>query len=544
MDQTIKKPAKRKIGKNALITIIILLVILLAIIGSTYWYYVKTTEQIRIKQAEAIELEPDTAKVERGDLINTLDNISGVVRSNQSVYLYWQASGTVSAVNVEVGDRVKKGDVLAELDPGTIDSSIIDAQVTKEQAEESLERLYTSTLSLEQARSKMVKAKQSVEDAQKALDALGIVREDELEIGVKYQDYQNAITAYQQAQERFDAVKELDLDNVDRIRAQRMLESAKSRMDSAKAQYNWYNGETEEIDVQKADAALKLAQAELDDAVRAYNRIKDGPTENQVRILEAQINAAAATVNTSKIIAPIDGTVAQVEVKPFDVINYDSGSASRNILAVRIDDLSSHYIDISVTELEVNNISLGQEVTITFDAIPLREYTGTIVNISNAGTVNNLSVNFSITVKMDEVDNSIKSGMMADVAIVSSHVKDVLYVPQQAISVAEDGITRIVRKLMADGTYTEVPVQTGLSAGSHIQITSDQLKEGDEVQLTKVTSMMNINFGLDNMMNINSGGMGGARPGGGGRPSGSPPSGGGRPSGSGGGNRPSGGGRP
>ena len=131
MDQKKKKPAKRKIGKKAIITIIILLIILLAIIGSSYWYYVKTTELIREKQAEAIELEPDTAKVERGDLVNTLEDISGVVRSNQSVYLYWQTSGTVSAVNVEVGDRVKKGDVLAELDPGTIDSSIIDAQVTK-----------------------------------------------------------------------------------------------------------------------------------------------------------------------------------------------------------------------------------------------------------------------------------------------------------------------------------------------------------------------------------------------------------------------------
>ena len=214
------------------------------------------------------------------------------------------------------------------------------------------------------------------------------------------------------------------------------------------------------------------------------------------------------------------------------MITYDSGSASRNILAVRIDDLTSHYIDISVTELEVNNISLGQEVSITFDAIPLREYTGTIVNISNAGTVNSLSVNFDLTVRMDEADNSIKSGMMADVAIVSSHVKNVLYVPQQAVSVAEDGLTRIVRKLMADGTYTEIPVQTGLSAGSDIQVISDQLKEGDEVQLTKVTSMMNTNFGFGNMMNISVSGPGR------GMGSGSRP-----PSGGGSGSRPSDSGR-
>ena len=524
MDQKIKKP-KRKIGKKALVTIIILLVILLGIIGYGYFDYQAMAKKIQAKQNEAAELEPDTAKVERGDLTNTLDDISGTVRSNQSVYLYWQISGTVAEVNVEVGDKVKKGDVLAELDRSTIDSSIIDAEVTKEQAEESLERLFTSTLTLEQARTKMVQAKKSVEDAQKALNALGIVREDEIELGVKYEDYQRAIQSYNEAKDYFDSVKMLDLDNVDRIRAQSMLENAKSRMDSAKAQYNWYNGETEEIDVQKADAALKLAKAQLDDAVRAYNRIKDGPTDNQVRSIQAQINAAAATVNTAKIIAPIDGTVAQVEAKPFDVITYESTSSARNILAVRIDDLTSHYIDITVTELEVNNISIGQKVTITFDAIPLQEFTGTIVNISNAGTVSNLQVNYSLTVKMDEFDDSIKSGMMADVAIVTEQAKDVLYVPQKALTYAEDGLTRIVKKRMADGSFIDIPIEVGLHSGSDIQIISDQLKEGDDVKLTKVTSMMGNNGALSIGVFGSPAGVPGGAPGGG------------RPNGGGGGNR-------
>ncbi len=529
---------KTRISKKNLITIVILLVIFLLIVILTFVYYTQTTGQIRAKQQEAAEIEPDTATVKRGDLMNTLDDISGTVRSNQSVYLYWQTSGTVSAVNVEVGDEVKKGDVLAELDSSTIDSSIIDAAVTGEQAEESMERLYTSTLALEQARTKMVQAQQTVEDAQKAYNALGIVREDEIEIGVKYDDYVRALASYQEAQEYFDSVKTRALDDVIRVRAQQRLESARSAVDSAKAQYNWYNGETEEIEVQQADAALKLAQAQLDDAVRAYDRIKDGPTENQVRSIQAQIDAAAATVNTAKIVSPISGTVAQVEARPFDVITYDSTSAARNILAVRVDDLTSHYIDISVTELEVNNITLGQEVSITFDAIPLREYTGTIVNISNAGTVSNLSVNYDLTVKMDEADNSIKSGMMADVAIVTSQVKDVLYVPVKAVSVAEDGMTRIVRKQNPDGSVTEIPVQTGLTSGSDIQVTSELLNEGDEVVLTKTASRVNSDFDLGSMfgntLNIN---IGGANMGGGGRPGG-----GGNRGGGGGGGRPSGGG--
>ncbi len=540
MDRPVKKTGRKRINKKTLITIVILLIILLLIVGGGYMYYVRTMDQIKEKQSEAAELEPDTAKVERGDLTNTLDDISGIVRSNQSVYLYWQTSGTVSAVNVEVGDPVRKGDILAELDSSTIDSSIIDAEVEREKAEESLVRLYTSTLPLEQARTKMVQAKKAVEDAQKEFDSLGIIREDDLELGVKYQDYMTAIRNYENAQKDFDAIKERALDDTDRIRAQQRLESARTRMDSARSEYNWYNGEAEEIDVQKADAALKLAKAQLDDAVRAYDRIKDGPTENQVRSLQAQIDSAAATVNTSKIVAPIDGTVAQVDVKPYDVIAYESTSTARDILAVRIDDLTSHYIDISVTELDVNNISIGQEVTITFDAIPLREYSGKIVNISNAGTVSNLTVNFALTVKMDEADDSIKSGMMADVAIVTDHVKDVLYVPQKAVSVADDGVTRVVKKVNPDGSVTEIPVQVGLNSGTDVQVISDQLSEGDEVQLTKVTSMMNSNFGFSGMFGM----MGGGAPGGG-RPPAGGPGGGGRPPGGGsGGGRPPGGGRP
>ena len=529
MDRKIKKP-RAKISRKAWITIIILLVILLGLVGYGYYSYQQTKALIEEKQNEAAELEPDTEIIQRGELTNTLDDIEGIVRSNQSVYLYWQTSGTVDSVNVEVGDPVKKGDILAELDRSTIDSTIIDAEVTKEQAEESLERLYTSTLNLEQARTKMVQAKKSVEDAEKALNSLGLVRSDLVELGVKYDDYQRAIANYESAKEYFDSVSMLDLDNVIRIRALSAMESAKSQMDSAKAQYGWFNGESEEIDVQKADAALKLANAQLDDAVRAYNRIKDGPTSNQVRSIQAQIDAAAATVNTSKIISPINGTVAQVEAKPFDVISYEKTSAARDILAVRIDDLSSHYIDISVTELEINNIHLGQEVSITFDAIPLRKYTGTIVNISNAGTVNNLSVNFDLTVKMDEVDNSIKSGMMADVAIVTEQVEDALYVSQKAVSVADDGTTRIVRKLMQDGSYLDVPVKLGMQAGSNVQIISDQLKEGDEVAVNKVTSQFsNTNLSFGNMINVNIGApAGGGRPGSGGYGSGRP-SGGGRP---------------
>lgn len=495
------KPTIKKGMKKSTKWIIFLSILFLAVAGFGVWKIGKNQKTIDALHQKAADLQPDTALVERGDLMELLDEINGTVRSNQSVYLYWQTSGTVSDVNVAVGDPVKKGDVLAELDLSTVDSSVIDAIVTKENAEEKLERLYTSTLELEQKRSAVVTAKQEVDDAQDVVNNQEVVREDQLELGVKYDDWQKSIINYDKAVENWEALRVRPVDDVDRQRAVSQLENAKSTMDSAKAQYNWYNGYTDSNEVQQADANLKLAQAKLADAERAYDRIKDGPTETQVSSIKAEINAADATIETSKIVSPIDGVVAQVKAKPFDVISYESNSAERNILAVRVDDTTSHYIDISVSELDINKISLGQKVSITFDAIPLRNYTGTVTNISNAGTISDLTVNYSLTVKMDEVDDSIKSGMMADVAIVVDIVEDCLYVPAQAVMKSNHHSGRVVKRLNPNnGAFEEVIVQVGPTFGSNVQVISPYLKEGDSVQLPKTEISVSKNpfkeFGL------------------------------------------------
>ncbi len=167
-------------------------------------------------------------------------------------------------------------------------------------------------------------------------------------------------------------------------------------------------------------------------------------------------------------------------------------------------------------------------MTISFDAIPLKEYTGTITNISNVGEVSDSTVTFSLTVKMDRVDNKVKAGMMADVAIVTKEAVDVLYVPSTSVSMKEDG-TRFVSKKNADGTFTDIPVQLGMVSGSDTQIISDQIQEGDEIINHKMP--LNVNVGLT---------IGGVTFGGGpGVPGGGPGGAGGPPTGAG-----AGGGRP
>lgn len=520
METKIKKPRSK-----ATITIWILTGIILLVVAVGVFNYLRMQKQIKKVNEEIIASQVDTAFIKKGDLSEKLEDISGTVRPNQSVYLYWQISGTVTEVNVALGDPVKKGDILAALDRSTIDSSVIEAEVTKEEAEEKLERLYTSSLNLAEAMSNVAAAKKAVQDAQDALDALGVVREDEIEIGVYYNDYIKAKENYEKALDNFETMRERPLDDVDRQRAVQMVEGTRSGMESALSMYNWYNGEVDDLEKQQAEAALLLAQAQYDDAVRAYEKIKSGPTESQISSLQAQINAAEAIMKTAYIVAPINGTVAEVGAKQFDVIAYESTSSSRDVMAVRVDDLSSYFIDITINELDINQISIGQKVMISFDAIPLKEYSGTITNISNVGTVSESSVSFSLTVKMDQVDDKVKAGMMADVAIVTKEAIGVLYVPAAAISMNTDG-TRTVKKKNDDGTYSDIAVQLGMKTDSNIQIISDQIQEGDEVKINLPSMDMNTRFPM--------GGMGfGTGPGG--VPGGGA---GGPPSGAGGGRRP------
>ncbi len=521
MDHKIEKTTKRPRQKSTIVIWILILIILLMAAGAAAYYF-NHQRQMEEAAAETAQNEVAMTTVKKGDLTETLEDISGTVRPNQSVYLYWQISGTVSDVYVELGDQVNKGDQLAALDRSTIDSSVIEAEVTKEDAEEKLDRLYTSSLDLATAMSDVATKKQAVQDAEEALDALGVVREDEVEIGVYYDDYLKAKTNYEKALTNFETVRVRPLDDVDRQRAVQMVESARSGMESALSMYNWYNGEVDELEKQQAEADLLLAKAQYDDAVRAYEKIKEGPTESQVNSLQAQIDAAEATMETAYIVAPIDGTVAEVGAKQFDVIAYESTSTSRDIMAVRVDDLSSYYIDITVTELDINQISIGQEVTISFDAIPLKEYTGSITNISNVGTISDSSVSYALTVRMDDVDERVKAGMMADVAIVTQEVEDALYVPSTAITMTADG-NRVINKENDDGTFSEVAVQLGMISGSDIQIISDQIQEGDVVKINQATTDINARFSIGGMT---FGGGGGMQGGAGGR-AGGPPSGGG-----------------
>ena len=131
-----------------------------------------------------------TSKVTLGTVSTTISG-SGTVRSGQSSTINWQTSGTVASVNVQIGQQVKAGDVLATLDPTTLSSSIIEAQAELIDAQAALDELLApQPLEIAQAEAALITAQENLDnllnptalavaqaesavtDAQKALDTL------------------------------------------------------------------------------------------------------------------------------------------------------------------------------------------------------------------------------------------------------------------------------------------------------------------------------------------------------------------------------------
>ena len=174
-----------------------------------------------------------------------------------------------------------------------------------------------------------------------------------------------------------------------------------------------------------ADEKLALAEAQLNDARRNYDRLKDGADPADVAAAEARIAAAQSTLDMTRIIAPFDGTVTQADPAVGDQV-------SAGTMAFRVDDLSHLLVDVQVSEVDINTVAVGQDATLTFDAVLGRTepYHGKVVQVGQAGDTVQGVVSFTVTVELTDADEFVKPGMTAAVNIVVEEVKDVLLDPE------------------------------------------------------------------------------------------------------------------
>ena len=139
-------------------------------------------------------------------------------------------------------------------------------------------------------------------------------------------------------------------------------------------------------------------------------------------------------------------------------------------------------MDVEVSEVDINRIQAGQEVTLNFDAVLAKKYHGEIIEKGLVGNTMRGAVTFQVTVELLDADVDVHPGMTAGVNIVVSQLEDVILFSNRVVRVQEG--RRVVNVLCDDSPLPEPgPIVLGASSETHSEVVDGELNEGDQIVL-------------------------------------------------------------
>lgn len=232
-------------------------------------------------------------------------------------------------------------------------------------------------------------------------------------------------------------------------------------------------------------------------------------------------------LDSYQVTAPISGTVVAKTAKAGD--NVDGGTLCT------IYDLSYLEMTMSIDELDISDVAVGQTVQITADAVEDKTYTGVVTRVSVAGTTSGGITTYPVTVRIDETDGLLP-GMNADAEIVIEESRGVLAIPSAAVNrggtvliTADSPSASSALDQEAPEGYVYVRVETGVSDDSYTEIVSG-LEAGDTVAYLQTSGGSSMSMAVEGGMPMGGmaaatggGTMPGGRGGGGGMPGGGGP---------------------
>lgn len=401
--------------------------------------------------------------------VKTTINSSGAIKSGNSTNIYSNLEYNVATINVAVGDKVKKGDVLATIDTSTLEEQIAEAEQTlaankaKDQATlaqsqknyDNAKYLYDNNLntSIVNAETTLNKDKLAADNYKKVYEYKNAMLQNgsaaQHDVDTALTDYQNAQKACEQDEVSLEAAK---------LTAQKEIENDKAALDSAQAAVN----------DKTAELALEDKQKKLKDA---------------------------------QVVSTVDGTVTNV--------NCTVGVEAAGALFV-VQDLNDMIINATVDETDINNIAVGQNAEVTTDASGSEVIKGTVTTAepvstaaSTSTTYSNSSsssksgssssgsssssssdstssdVTFKVVVQLSGQSDKVKVGMNSVVKIITNEADNVYSVPYGAV-VTKNRKSSVYAAVKEGNQYVvkEIPVNKGLESDTNVAIDGEGLTDG------------------------------------------------------------------
>ena len=234
---------------------------------------------------------------------------------------------------------------------------------------------------------------------------------------------------------------------------------------------------------------FRIAEKDAQNLIWSYKDAMD-KAEETLESAQSKVDSTQDSYDDYTITAPISGRVITKTSKAGDNISRSSNNST--VMAV-IYDMSQMTFEMSVDELDVQKVKVGQTVEVTADAIENKTFTGTVTNVSLQSSYSNGVTNYPVTVTLDEVGDLLP-GMNVDGRIILDQADDALLIPVTALMrgnrvyVKDDSVTE------AQGTapagFREVEVETGLVNDDYVEVVSG-LEEGEVVYVSQTTSNSN-----------------------------------------------------
>ena len=422
--------------------------------GAWYWF-----------AHHSSKVQFQTAKVERGTVrssISATGNLNPVV----TVQVGSLVSGNIQALYADFNTKVKKGQLVALIDPQAYQARV------------------------DQARASVENARASVLNAQAMLQKVGAdIASAEANVANLRANLTRTQSAVQDAkvklQRRQDLGKQGILSREDLDTAQATYDQAIAQQQAAEAQVNAGLRQVEAAKAQRdvADAQLRSAQA-------------------QVKQTTASLAQAEVDLEHTKILAPVDGTVI---ARKMDVGQTVAASFQAPTIFEIAQDLTKMQVDTNVDEADIGKVKVGQNAAFTVDAHPGQTFRGAVTQIRQAPINVQNVITYDVVVAVNNEDLKLLPGMTANVKVLVDREDNALRIPNAALrykpseslltsadsvhaaSPAAQGSRRqqqpqpVVWVLGADGKPRSVQIKTGISDGNMTVIESGDLKEGDQI---------------------------------------------------------------
>lgn len=341
----------------------------------------------------------------------------GYVTPVQYADLSFRASGRVAEVLVKEGDQVKKGDPLVKLQDADLKAALAVAQAELKRAQSGAR---PEEVAQAQASVNIATAQVEVAQAELARFQNSVVG---VQIAAAQADAARSAADLKVAQDSYDALVlgpghgiPTDANTWGRGLG-KYEEDKRAQLAILKADYDaaqkklWLAQTDAGTTLQSYQTNIEIAKARADAARAQLNLVKAGTKPEQIDALKARVTQAQASLDEATLVAPFDGTLAELDVNVGEVAAPGNRIASLADLTqweVETDDLS---------EVDIVGVQPGAEVSVKVDALPDVQLKGKVTSITPRSAIKRGDVTYTVKVALAEPDPKLKWGMTAFVDI-------------------------------------------------------------------------------------------------------------------------------